>query len=108
MHQDWEVITWRKKSAASTSSTHRHRSHLSATYRKLESDLPPPQTSSLQMRQMIQQGRAAKCWTQKQLAEQCGSVSTATIRAYENGKSIPPPHVRSKLNHVLGVRLPKQ
>uniref|UniRef100_A0A0A9WYM8 Multiprotein-bridging factor 1c n=2 Tax=Lygus hesperus TaxID=30085 RepID=A0A0A9WYM8_LYGHE len=50
--------------------------------------------------------RTAKNWSQKELAEKI-NVKVAVITEYEQGKGTPDPAIISKLNRVLGVKLPK-
>jgi putative transcription factor len=59
-------------------------------------------THSLQLQ--LQQARAAKGWTQKQLAQAC-SIPDTTVRDYENGRAIPNPQDIVKMSRALGVTL---
>jgi putative transcription factor len=54
----------------------------------------------------IQQARQAKKLTQKELAGQL-AVQASVINDYESGRAIPNPQLISKLERVLGVRLPR-
>ena len=53
---------------------------------------------------LIQQGRQAKNWTQKDLATQI-SEKQQVVNEYESGKAIPNQVVLSKLERALGIKL---
>lgn len=58
----------------------------------------------ISMGKKIQQGRQAKGWTQKQLAEQI-QEQQSVVQTYENGKAVPNQKVISKMEKALGVKL---
>jgi len=62
------------------------------------------QTVSMDVRRAIAQGRQAKGWTQKDLAQQVNEVPKV-VNEYESGKAIPSPNVLEKLEKALGVKL---
>mmetsp|Transcript_9440 Transcript_9440/g.14466 ORF Transcript_9440/g.14466 Transcript_9440/m.14466 type:complete len:140 (-) Transcript_9440:29-448(-) len=53
----------------------------------------------------LQQGRVKKGWTQQQLAQMI-NVRQTVINQYESGKAIPDSQIISKLNRILGIKLP--
>jgi len=61
-------------------------------------------TVGLTMGRKIQQGRQAKGWTQKQLAENI-QEKQQVVQQYENGKAIPNQQVIHKMEKALGVTL---
>ncbi len=64
-------------------------------------------TVSTELKLAIQQARLAKKLTQKDLAMHIAEKATV-INDYESGRAIPNPQIISKLERVLGVRLPRQ
>ena len=52
----------------------------------------------------IQQARAAKGWTQKDLAMRVG-VQANVIRDYETGNVVPDREILNKLNRALGIKI---
>lgn len=54
----------------------------------------------------IQQARMAKKMTQKDLATKCNE-KPQVIGEYENGKAIPNGQIISKMERILGVKLPR-
>lgn len=54
----------------------------------------------------LMQARQKKNMTQAQLAQQCG-VKSSVINQYEQGKVVPEQALISKMNRVLGTKLPK-
>jgi len=62
------------------------------------------ETIGLDVGRLIQQGRQAKGWTQKDLATKI-SEKPQVINEYESAKAIPNQVVLSKLERVLGIKL---
>eukprot|EP01122_Echinamoeba_exundans_P003226 TRINITY_DN13354_c1_g1_i1.p1 TRINITY_DN13354_c1_g1~~TRINITY_DN13354_c1_g1_i1.p1 ORF type:complete len:145 (+),score=37.03 TRINITY_DN13354_c1_g1_i1:127-561(+) len=56
--------------------------------------------------QRVQQARAAKNWTQKDLAVQI-SEKPNVVQEYENGSAIPDTKIILKMEKALGVKLPR-
>jgi len=54
--------------------------------------------------QLIQQGRQAKGWTQKELATKMNE-KPEIIKDYESGKAIPNQQVLSKMERMIGMKL---
>lgn len=54
----------------------------------------------------LQKARQAKNLSQKDLALKI-NVKQSILTEYEQGKAIPDPQIISKLNRVLGIKLPK-
>ena len=54
----------------------------------------------------LQKARSDKKMTQKQLAQKL-NVTQAVIAGYENGKEIPNGQLISRMNLILGIKLPK-
>eukprot|EP01105_Mastigella_eilhardi_P018146 TRINITY_DN4197_c0_g1_i4.p2 TRINITY_DN4197_c0_g1~~TRINITY_DN4197_c0_g1_i4.p2 ORF type:complete len:148 (-),score=34.71 TRINITY_DN4197_c0_g1_i4:66-476(-) len=52
----------------------------------------------------IQQGRAAKGWTQKEFAQHINEKANVVVE-YENGSCIPNPQILNKMEKALGVRV---
>ena len=65
---------------------------------------PPPPAD---LRLAIQQARLAKKMTQKDLAAAIAEKATV-INEYESGRAIPNGQIISKMERILGVRLPRQ
>jgi len=61
-------------------------------------------TVGLDVGRLIQQGRQAKGWTQKDLATKI-SEKPQVVNEYENGKALPNQAVLGKLERTLGVKL---
>jgi len=62
------------------------------------------ETVGFDVGRLIQQGRQAKEWTQKDLATHI-SEKPQVVNEYESGKAIPNQNVLSKLERALGVKL---
>jgi ribosome-binding protein aMBF1 (putative translation factor) len=119
--QDWKTITFhtKKKKVTKTQATRvdqtmiRHKAgsnsqqHVTSANRIEAKDevgdyTLPKVTHNLQLQ--IQQARAAKNWTQKQLAQAC-NLPMITIRDYENGTALPRHSDIRQMSQVLGVTL---
>lgn len=74
--------------------------------RKLESGELTIQKTSRELQLQIQQARAQKGITQKQLAT-LSNLPENVIKEYENGKAVPKPNELMKMSKVLGVTLKK-
>ncbi len=78
--------------------------NLAAVERKIDEgtyDLP---TVSHDLKLQLQKARAAKGWTQEQLAKAC-NLPTATVRGYENGSTAPVSDEIVRMSRALGVVL---
>ncbi len=71
---------------------------------KLDEDVKIEVPKNLQ--QLISQGRTTKSLTQKQLSTQLG-VSVQVLSRWESGKEIPTNGDISKIERILGVKLPR-
>jgi putative transcription factor len=118
-HQDWTVITLKKKKKTNKKSQNvggtvtkntppnkQNKSNFSASRieEKMDNDEYhlPSVSHSLQMQ--IQQARQAKNMTQKDLAQKA-NISESIVKSYESGKAIPTQADLNKLRKVLGVKL---
>ena len=54
----------------------------------------------------LQKGRAAKQWTQKDLALKL-NIKPVVINDYETGKAVPDNALISRMERALGVKLPR-
>lgn len=120
--QDWKPVVWHKKASKNRGrhttggegvttvkkvNSGRQRVHV-LNARKLddeETDFRHKRVSN-DLKRALQHARQAKKLTQKQLA---GLVNekVSVINSYENGSAIPNQQVKSKLQRVLGTKLPK-
>lgn len=62
------------------------------------------ETVGLDVSKLIQQGRQAKGWTQKELATKINEKQQV-INEYEAGKAIPNQQIMNKLERQLGIKL---
>lgn len=103
-HQDREVIVWTKKKADKVAD-HTHNAPGTSTFRNLDSDEPgAPKVIGHSVKVKIQQGRAAKNMTQKQLAMKI-NVPVNIIQSYESGKAVPDNAVMRKICNILGIKV---
>lgn len=113
-HQDWKTVVLHKQTSSKkgtagvkTDTAHRpFKSNLTRAQREaIESDGPRKiERVSKSMSQKIQQARAEKGLTRKQLAQRVNQ-SINVIADYENGKAIPKPGLINKMERILGCRL---
>jgi len=61
-------------------------------------------TIGLEVGRLVQQGRQAKGWTQKDLATKINE-KPQVVNEYENGKALPNQAVLGKLERTLGIKL---
>ena len=105
-HQDWETVTFRKKTPEDTATAHQKQVRVSQSAPRMEES--PDQFShakvSKAMAQQIAKGRMAQRLSQKALAAKL-SVPIKTIQAYETGKAIPKGSHINLLNRALGIRI---
>ncbi|CAJ0961896.1 unnamed protein product, partial [Mesorhabditis belari] len=59
---------------------------------------------SLSLGKVMQQARATKEWTQKDLATKCNE-KPQVVAEYENGKAVPNQQILAKMERALGVKL---
>ena len=97
MSQDWEVITFRKPPPPP-------KERASAPRRPSEDAKHMHITHDIRM--ALQQARAARGVTQKQLAGML-NVQPAHIAAYEAGKTIPNNAFLANVERTLGTKLPR-
>lgn len=76
--------------------------------RRLEDDdedgPPKVQTVKVSVARRIQQGRQAKGWTQKQLAQAINEKPTV-VNDYENGRAVPNNQILGKMERALGTKI---
>ena len=105
-HQDWETVTFRKKTPSEKATAHQQQVRVSQRATPMAEN--PDQFShakvSKAMAQQIAQGRVARKMSQKALAAQL-SVPLKTVQAYETGKAIPKGSHINLLNRALGIRI---
>ena len=105
-HQDWETVTFRKKTSDEKAAVHLQQMRVSQRATPLAEN--PDQFShakmSKAMAQQIAKGRMARKLSQKALAAKL-SVPLKTIQAYEAGKAIPKGSHINLLNRALGIRI---
>ena len=98
-HQDWEPVVLRKNTERKT----RYNAPGHKKFKKIDSeDVEAPKTLGLSAGRQIQQARAAKKMTQKELAQKI-NVKAQLITDYETGKAIPSRAILNKINHALGI-----
>lgn len=104
-HQDWKPITLSKQTKA-PAKVARPSNTLSKVQRQaLTSDDPGKiETIDRAISQRIQQGRAAKKFSRKQLAQLISEKETL-LADYENGKAIPNANIINKIEKVLGIKV---
>jgi putative transcription factor len=61
---------------------------------------------TLSFKLALQKARQAKGWSQKDLAQRL-NVKNTVINDYEGGRAIPDGGLISRMNRVLGTKLPK-
>lgn len=71
---------------------------------KIENDEYQIPKISLNLQQQIQQARASKGWSQKDLAQRL-NVKVDIIRNYESGTAIPDNSLLQRMSRLLGVTL---
>lgn len=97
-HQNWkEVIVSKKKKVS------RPNMSISNEEKKLLSDEPElPKKIEFTLSKRIQQGRANKNMTQKELARQL-NIKPQVIQSYENGSVIPDKNILNKIFRILNL-----
>ena len=110
-NQDWnEVIINGKKSKAQNirdgNYTAEYKHHVDRHAQKMDKETEnfEHKKVSRTLAQSIQQARAGKRWTQKELAQHL-NVKADIIAKYESGKAIPNNALLQKMSRVLGVTL---
>eukprot|EP00042_Codosiga_hollandica_P012170 m.27332 g.27332 ORF g.27332 m.27332 type:complete len:142 (+) comp39699_c0_seq1:153-578(+) len=91
-----------KKFSAATNSTHKPTA--SAVKVDAETEDFHIDRVPLKVSQLIQQGRAAKGLTQKELATKINE-KPQVIGDYEAGRSIPDPAILGKIERIVGIKL---
>jgi len=99
--RDGEVTTYRNKNAGKNTQASTYTAKNLA-----DDDVPKVEHVSHSLSVQIQQARAAKKMTQKELAQKINE-KIDVVRDYENGKAIPNGAVLNKMNKALGVVLKK-
>lgn len=83
---------------------------VSQVSRKLDAedgDVPQIKHVTHDVKVTIQNGRKNKGWSQKELAHKM-NVQASAVQAWESGKGLPPQgRDRTKIQNLLGVKLPK-
>jgi putative transcription factor len=110
-HQDWNPVVFRgkkkklptKKSALN--SGHTNKKNPVGKYKEDEEGNPIKKTLPKDFGQKMQQARAAKGWSQKELAQKL-NIKTSTVQQYEQGKVENPNRAFArKIERVLGAKL---
>lgn len=120
-HQDWTVVTLKKKTPTKKvgltgttdnlvmKSTHLNKQNKSnSNASKIEQQIEndefelPKVNHNLQLQ--LQQARQAKNMTQKQLA-QAANLTESVVKSYETGKAVPSQNDINKMSKALGVTL---
>lgn len=96
--QDWKPVTIRKDPVPQTFSGRPGPSMVETE------DIPVISTLGGEEGKKIQQARAGKGWTQRDLAMRVG-VQTNVIREYETGNVVPDREVLNKLNRILNIKI---
>ena len=77
-----------------------------ADFRKIENETISLPHSTVDLGQAIQSGRTAKKMSQSDLDKKCNFPAN-TVKNYESGKAIVKPSDITKMEHELGVKLPR-
>ena len=106
-HQDWKTITVHKpktneKQVNVVNKNPTQQKHRSIE-KKAENDELKHKQITVEMRKTIQQARAAKGFTQKELAQKCG-FTTKILNEIESGKAIYNANHLNKIKKQLGVK----
>jgi putative transcription factor len=114
-NQDWNVVTFNKKSAQNPKSgtlysqeiniksKKRKRQDNTSTIAKSE-EARPITTISVSISSLIRDARKVKGMTQKELANKINEKPDI-ISKYESGKAFPDQQILGKMEKVLGVKL---
>lgn len=107
-HQDWKPVIVRTKQNNTTSQVNQYKSNpyqqkAKSIEKKADNDELKHKEITILMRQSIQKGRAAKGFTQKQLAQKCG-VTVKIINDIESGKAIYNHNHLNKIRKHLGIK----
>ena len=94
--QDWNQVTLTKKPNVANKTVNNSP--------KVDEDIKIKVPKNLQ--QLISQGRTSKSLTQKQLSTQLG-VAVQVLTRWESGKEVPSNGDISKIERILGVKLPR-
>ena len=94
--QDWNPVVLSNKPKAGNKTVNNSP--------KLDEDIKIEVPKNLQ--QLISQGRTTKSLTQKQLSTQIG-VAVQILSRWESGKEVPSNSDISKIERILGVKLPR-
>lgn len=106
-HQDWKTIVVHKPKSnekqsnvvKTTPTQQKHRS----IEKKAENDELKHKLITVEMRKTIQQARACKGFTQKELAQKCG-FTPKILNEIESGKAIYNANHMNKIKKQLGVK----
>ena len=82
------------------------KSHEQKKLEQLENDEYQEKKPSFELRKIIQHARQQKKMSQKKLAEAL-NIKQSVINDIEKGKLLPTPQQKSKIQQILGIKLPK-
>eukprot|EP01084_Bolivina_argentea_P280395 479522_1 len=100
------IITLSEKKFAAGGNKSAHQPVMNARKLEEETDELRHNRVDRSLSQAIQQARLAKKMSQKQLATLMAE-KPQVVSEYESGKAIPSPAILSKMEKVLGTRLPR-
>tara|TARA_Y100000389_G_scaffold200460_2_gene240940 strand:+ start:7690 stop:8007 length:318 start_codon:yes stop_codon:yes gene_type:complete len=103
MEQDWEQVVFKK-----SEKKEKNPKIKISKERKLENseEIIVPKKTDFNFKKSMQQARMAKKLTQKELAQKIG-IQQSEIVNYENGKKVPTNGMISKMEKILGCKLPR-
>lgn len=103
MDQDWEQVVFKKREKKEEK-----QKKVISNERKLENseEIIVPKKTDFNFKKSMQQARMAKKLTQKELAQKMG-IQQNEIVNYENGKKAPTNQMISKMEKILGCKLPR-
>jgi len=98
------VVATDKKVSAGGNKAHQGTDHQRIAKLDRENEVAPPAKIAPTVGRAIQDGRNAKEWSQKELAQKVNE-KPSVIQDYESSKAIPNPQILGKLERALGVKL---
>jgi len=102
-HQDWKPVIIRSKKSSNRSTTSNKPNH--KTKSKDGDEIPTKKTLPKNFGQKMQQARASRGWSQKELAQKM-NCKVSEIQAYEQNKVTNPNRgFARKIERVLGAKL---
>jgi ribosome-binding protein aMBF1 (putative translation factor) len=100
-HQDWNTVTWIKKTEKKTIL----KPAGNLVFKKLDGNDPePPKNIDHNLKILIQQARVSKKLSQKQLALQL-NIHESIVSKYENGNIVPDKKILRKIFTILNIKI---